>query len=503
LTFLCFDFSSSHSISHESILIFVAVPDPPDVFSFLDQDSPDEEDDDEDEGEEEHEHEHEYEGEQELNQEYEDPTSEAKPEPQWLSDGIYDSTELPRHPSPPTHESMSSSGSSSLHSDEGSERLADNETDRSTSPERSVKGEEDTAQQDTAAPAGPAASKLASQMLAAHHRQSLHSAFQNFVTPQMARGSAAHPHVPSKALSPRLPHQMHQHGLPRAEKIPITGYDALASKLSNHGTKSSSIKPIYRKFERLNHRLLLHLQDELAELEEQLHRLDNDDTRSRSLFGPNATDIRITPASRRAAAHANPELEWHKIDLINRISYKLGQYSQALTSFNKLTQELDSPDPEAVKKYRHYLEKEQPVIENETRFLDATGDLVALGRKAHAPAPPREIEPAPPAHERKVRFSTEISKPIPSLKPSPSASPSSHLIAVAVAASVLIPILTFTVIPNFFGRMTVVLLVSSGMLGVVIQSGVAGRDFLGQGKQWASCVVVYAIGMVIVAGIFK
>ena len=75
------------------------------------------------------------------------------------------------------------------------------------------------------------------------------------------------------------------------------------------------------------------------------------------------------------------------MDLINRIAFKLGQYNQALTSFNKLTQELDSPDVEAIKKYRHYLHHEKPVIENETKFLDAAGDLVALGRK-----PPRASE---------------------------------------------------------------------------------------------------------------
>lgn len=399
---------------------------------------------------------------------------------------------------------MSSSGSSSLHSDEGSERLADNETDRSTSPERSVKGEEDVAQPDAATPTEPAASKLASQILAAQHRQSLHSAFQSFGTPQMPRGNAVH-HIPANSLGSRPPQPMRPHSLPRAEKIPITGYEALASKLSSHGAKSSSIKPIYRKFERLNHRLLLHLQDELVELEEQLHRLDNADTQSRSLFSANATDVRILPASRRAAAHAGGELEWHKIDLINKISFKLGQYNQALVSFNKLTQELDSPDPDAVKKYRHYLEKEKPVMENETRFLNAAGDLVALGRKAPTPAPAPASEPsqALQVQGRKVRFSTDIATSIPEKPLSSSPSPSSHLIAVTIAASVLIPILTFTVIPGFLGRMTVVLLVASGMFGALVQStGIAGRELLGQGKEWASCAVIYGVVMVVIAGVF-
>lgn len=387
---------------------------------------------------------------------------------------------------------MSSSGSSSFHSDEGSERLADNETDRSTSPERSVKGEEGIAKPDPAPRTDPAASKLASQMLAAQHRQSLRNAFQGFGSPQMARGNTLQPHIPSKALSPRLPPHLQQHSLPRAEQIPITGYEALASKLSNHSTKSSSIKPIYRKFERLNHRLLLHLQDELAELEEQLHILDNTDTQSRSRFDANGTEIHIFPASRRAAAHAGGELEWHKIDLINKISFKLGQYNQALTSFNKLTQELDSPDLEAVKKYRHYLHNEKPVIENETRFLDAAGDLVAIGRK-----PPRvsEVERLEGAQPRKVHFGGEISRQ------APSSPPHLRIIAIAVAAAVLIPILTFAVIPGFLGRMTVVMLVAMGIVGALCQSGVAGRDLLGN-VEWASCAVIYAGAMVVIAGVF-
>jgi hypothetical protein len=387
---------------------------------------------------------------------------------------------------------MSSSGSSSFHSDEGSERLADNETDRSTSPERSVKGEDDTARPDPAPHTDPAASKLASQILAAQHRQSLHGAFKSFGSPQMARGNVIQPHIPPKGLSPRLPQHMQQQSVPRAEQIPITGYEALASKLSNHGTKSSSIKPIYRKFERLNHRLLLHLQDELAELEEQLCMLDNADTQSRSRFDAKGTEIRIFPASRREAAHAGGQLEWHKMELINKISFKLGQYNQVLTSFNKLTQELESPDVEAVKKYRHYLHNEKPIIENEMKFLDAAGDLVALGRKA-----PRatEVERQEVAHSRKVHFGGEI----PRQAPSPSLNP--RIIAIAVAAAVLIPILTFAVIPGFLGRMTVVMLVAMGTVGALCQSGVAGRDMLGN-VEWASCAVIYAGVMVVIAGVF-
>lgn len=83
------------------------------------------------------------------------------------------------------------------------------------------------------------------------------------------------------------------------------------------------IKPLYRKFEALNHRILLHLQDELSELEEQLHRLDTADTQTRRLQNS------ILPASRRAEVLTGGELQWHKTDVLGKIGYKLGQYSES------------------------------------------------------------------------------------------------------------------------------------------------------------------------------
>lgn len=128
-------------------------------------------------------------------------------------------------------------------------------------------------------------------------------------TPEMTRGPARHPHIPPRELQPRItaPGQGHAKHLPRAEKLPMSGYELLSSKLSRTETPRRrrnsrtsepddlpAIQPIYRRFEALNHRLLLHLQDELSELEEQLHRLDTADTQNRRMSNC------ILPASRRA-----------------------------------------------------------------------------------------------------------------------------------------------------------------------------------------------------------
>lgn len=152
---------------------------------------------------------------------------------------------------------------------------------------------------------------------------------KSYGTPEMPRGPANHPHIPPNALQPRLGSNYVKH-LPRAEKLPLSGYQLVASKLSSSHPLSPPIQPIYRRFETLNHRILLHLQDELAELEEQLHRLDTADTQTRRLRSC------FLPASRRTEVLAGGELQWHKTDILGKIGYKLEQYSMS-PSLSRLT----------------------------------------------------------------------------------------------------------------------------------------------------------------------
>lgn len=151
---------------------------------------------------------------------------------------------------------------------------------------------------------------------------------RSYGTPEMPRGSANLPHVSPSLLTPRASNFGHVKHLPRAEKLPLSGYELLASRLSTAGAPAADapgepqLQPIYRRFEPLNHRLLLHLQDELCELEEQLHRLDTADTQNRRLQNG------ILPASRRADAQTAGELQWHKTDILGKIGFKLEQYSR-------------------------------------------------------------------------------------------------------------------------------------------------------------------------------
>lgn len=254
-------------------------------------------------------------------------------------------------PSAQSASSSSSTTSDSPYSDLSSERTTD--TERSSSPERSVEGDE--------TPVAPVTNLAETGLHAAGKRRSSLFDVDRYGTPEMPRGTANLPHIPVSVLTPRVPNQGHPKHLPRAEKLPLSGYELLASRISassSPGTRSHpgsdtssstatprdhiprrhssasnmayrsslleaepTIQPIYRRFKAMNHRLLLHLQDELSELEEQLHRLDTTDTQTRRLQN------RILPASRRAEALAGGELQSHKTDILAKIGFKLGQYS--------------------------------------------------------------------------------------------------------------------------------------------------------------------------------
>jgi hypothetical protein len=103
----------------------------------------------------------------------------------------------------------------------------------------------------------------------------------------------------------------------------------LATKLSQSACKEDlPVKPLYRKFEQLNHRVLLHLQDEIAELEEELRVLDEMIAQT-SVTLP---EKKVQPASRRADARYGSELHFQRTQILGRVFLKLDQYSKQLQS---------------------------------------------------------------------------------------------------------------------------------------------------------------------------
>ncbi|KAG7126650.1 hypothetical protein HYQ45_006615 [Verticillium longisporum] len=273
------------------------------------------------------------------------------------------------------------------------------------------------------------------------------------------------------------------------------------------------IKPMYRRFEFLNHRLLLHLQDELAELEEQLRHLDAADTQSRQYRQG------VLPASRRQESTSSKDLHWWKMDLLGKIGFKLELYNKTLVSF-KESQNLSAPAPADIDRYRDYLNNRQPIVEPEARFLDPEDDLVSLARPHstyHAPEFSSDDLQTP--MPRTMVFPPTPNSPLSDLDSCRSTrvayvhdgshrTPASSMpqILVAMSAAFLLPILCFIVIPGYIGRMAVVMIVAGGLLAALLQAGVLrmganGLVGLGGTQDCILCIGVYGAVMAVVAGV--
>ena len=109
-----------------------------------------------------------------------------------------------------------------------------------------------------------------------------------------------------------------------ARSVPdSSGYDLLASSLDQPNAGVHPLPPLYRRFSKLNHRILLQMQDEIAEMEEELASIDEVDARYRVDRSGHSI-----PASRR--------LDWQwqgsalyarRLDVLGRIYAKVEQYS--------------------------------------------------------------------------------------------------------------------------------------------------------------------------------
>ena len=114
-----------------------------------------------------------------------------------------------------------------------------------------------------------------------------------------------------------------------------SGYGLIASRLSTpHPDEAQhQLPPLYRRFEHLNHRVLLHLQDEIAQMEEELHVLDEYEEMHRSVTADQEGKNKPTPASRRmdAQAETHSNLHQRRNELLGSIISKTEQYSKCTT----------------------------------------------------------------------------------------------------------------------------------------------------------------------------
>jgi uncharacterized membrane protein YvlD (DUF360 family) len=319
--------------------------------------------------------------------------------------------------------------------------------------------------------------------------------------PDMARGHSGTSQFSPPFIQTNFPGPNSMH-MPPFARLPLSGYELLAAKLAG-SLGGPPVKPIYRRFAALGHRLMLHLQDELSELEDQLKALDAADTQSRQ--HPNG----IFPASRRQESPNPNAPPSQRTELLGRIGYKICQYQQVISSFREL-QELPSPTMPEVHEYRTYLAAGHPVVDEEGRFLDVVDDLAELtvAQDVHGrlmseavftpmPRPAAEEVGFPPDHHV-----SNASKPSTSERPN-SSDPQTNVFlhfVLGMIAAVLAPVLTFLAVPNFMGRMTVVLLVWSGVLTALTQTGVFDQLIKGSGMtEGLIATVVYMVAMAIIA----
>ncbi|KAI9875418.1 MAG: hypothetical protein M1830_008512 [Pleopsidium flavum] len=235
-------------------------------------------------------------------------------------------------------------------------------------------------------------------------------------------------------------------------KETFAGYERLASKLSSIPDGTDTLTPIYRKFETLNNRILLYLQDEISEIEENLRSLDEADAQAYAALSSNAGVGRPVQASRRREGRMPSEIHFRRLDLLGRAFVKVGQYNQALSSYSALIKGLHSAKGADVEAYRAWIDEHSTIVESETRFLNHEADLLALT----SPSPNGSAWRGPSSPARH------------------SGTAAAHMAIVVSAVAVLIPLLSFSVISEFFGRLFVIIVVGGVATAMMAPSRACG-----------------------------
>ncbi|MCJ1360118.1 MAG: hypothetical protein MMC33_010121 [Icmadophila ericetorum] len=187
--------------------------------------------------------------------------------------------------------------------------------------------------------------------------------------PALQNSSSRSSPVLEKTRPRRIRHRAKETKESKELGLEKTGYDLLASNISS--SDPNTLRPIYRKFETLNNRMLLHLQDEISELEADLQVHDEMIAEEAKLYG-------IRRASRRQEAVIPSELQWRRLQITRRLFATLEQYNHALSSYTAVSKAFSSPDPADIEAYKSFLKTNSPLDEAETAFLSHAADLTCV-----------------------------------------------------------------------------------------------------------------------------
>ena len=196
-----------------------------------------------------------------------------------------------------------SSASSGLW-DDASNPLGGHETDRSTSPERSINGD------GTEPPRFRATGRTDTKNTA-----------NGYGSPEISYASGNQGHMSPDAATPRAPNQGPFMYPPRPEMPSLSGYNPVSTAPPEPA--QPALRPICRRFQGINHRLLLQLQHELSDLEEQLDKLDGAET-------PNPwSQDRMHPPPRPAEPYWDNGRYHHRLELMSQAGFKLDRYCRS------------------------------------------------------------------------------------------------------------------------------------------------------------------------------
>ncbi|CAG7985422.1 unnamed protein product [Penicillium salamii] len=264
-----------------------------------------------------------------------------------------------------------------------------------------------------------------------------------------------------------------------------SGYGLVASQLTKSASEEmDGFSPLYRRFESVNHRVLLHLQDEISQMEEDLRSLDDYEEMHR-ISTAEQEGTKPLPASRRrdSQAQAYSSLHYRRMDLMSALVVKTEQYSthttlnspriitdshldNALTAYSKVLQTLPSAPEKDVDNYRSWMIKQHPIASAEVRFLNHRKDLVSLT--------PRVVTPAAAA-------------PV-------------YVAIIIASGALLLPLLAFNMIAEFSGRLVVVTVVG-GAAAAIAANYSAGVNSAVESRDGWRCATIY-FGFMTMAAMF-
>jgi hypothetical protein len=252
---------------------------------------------------------------------------------------------------------------------------------------------------------------------------------------------------------------------PDLTKVTLTGYELLASQLSSSSilpsketsSDPSHLTPVYRKFSHLHHRVLLHLQDELAEMEHHLRMLDEGIAQTYTVppapptdsSDPTSTPTHY-PSSRRIErdiSGGHPVFARRTL-LLGEIYNKQQQYHTALRDYTNMLRDSRPAEKDEITAYKSFLADRKPICDGEAAFLDRRGDLIVPGGAVRA-----EHSTPTNAAGRDALWEQ----------------------ASFLAALLLLPLLLSTILPDFASRAAATALLGAGAGLVVWGTRVRGR----------------------------